>query len=174
MMQSKVRLSLDQIRIATPCTASWDAMEGNDRVRYCTMCRQDVFNLSALTLEEAEELIWRTEGKICARLYRRADGTILTADCHGGRRPAWRLSAWLAGTGALLAAVVSLFFRTQPSPAGNSGGQPPVAAPPTTAPSDGPNLEDMHTLGAMGYIGSDQTPDTAPLPPSSQDHASDS
>ena len=72
---------LDDIRIATPCQANWDEMPGDDRVRSCPMCARSVYNIAALTSHEAAALIANREGRLCARLFRRADGTIVTADC---------------------------------------------------------------------------------------------
>jgi hypothetical protein len=45
---------LDQIKIASPCSADWDRMEGTDRVRFCGECKKNVFNLSAMTRRDAE------------------------------------------------------------------------------------------------------------------------
>src|SRR5262249_46079386 len=75
---------LGRIRIAAPCKAEWKWMYGNDRVRFCGQCSQNVFNLSAMTTEEAEDLIRRSEGRLCVRFYRRQDGTILTGNCSAG------------------------------------------------------------------------------------------
>ncbi|MBI3549635.1 MAG: hypothetical protein HY078_11395 [Elusimicrobia bacterium] len=75
---------LDDIRIASPCTVSWNSMEGDDRSRFCHQCRLNVFNLSSMTREEAERLIESRQGKVCVRLYRRPDGTVLTQDCPVG------------------------------------------------------------------------------------------
>ncbi len=72
---------LDEIRIATPCQANWDDMPGDDRVRECALCARSVYNIAAMTSEEAAALIAGREGRLCARLFRRADGTIVTADC---------------------------------------------------------------------------------------------
>jgi hypothetical protein len=77
---------LDQIKIASPCAADWDRMEGNDRVRFCAECKKNVFNLSAMTRRDAEALLKETNGNLCTRLYRRADGTVLTQDCPVGLR----------------------------------------------------------------------------------------
>jgi hypothetical protein len=77
---------LDQIKIASPCTADWDRMEGTDRVRFCSECQKNVFNLSAMTRREAEALLQETNGTLCTQLYRRADGTVLTTDCQVGLR----------------------------------------------------------------------------------------
>ena len=75
---------LGRIRIAAPCNAEWKWMYGSDRVRFCGQCGQNVFNLSAMTTEEAEDLIRRTEGTLCVRFYRRRDGSILTRNCTVG------------------------------------------------------------------------------------------
>lgn len=59
-------------------------MYGDDRVRFCSQCNLNVYNLSALTQEEAEQLILRAEDRLCVRYYRRRDGTILTRNCPVG------------------------------------------------------------------------------------------
>jgi hypothetical protein len=100
---------LEDVRIASPCSASWDAMTGDDRVRFCGQCQKNVYDLSALSRGEAETLLAEREGSICVRLYRRADGTVLTADCPVGlRRKRVRLTILAAaGAGALAAASVA-------------------------------------------------------------------
>ena len=75
---------LNQIRIAKPCPASWDEMRGNNRVRFCEHCQKNVFNLSAMAADDAATLVRAKEGKLCARMYLRRDGTVLTADCPVG------------------------------------------------------------------------------------------
>ena len=72
---------LDSIQIKEPCSASWEKMSGDERARHCRACSLTVFNISNMTREEAETLVREKEGRLCARFYRRADGTILTADC---------------------------------------------------------------------------------------------
>ena len=82
-MEPSLRI-LDDIRIASPCRVSWNAMTGDDRARYCGSCERTVYNLSALTAEEAAKLIAEREGKLCVRMFRRHDGTIITRDCPVG------------------------------------------------------------------------------------------
>ena len=77
-------IKLNQLRIAAPCKADWKWMLGDDRVRFCGQCNLNVYNLTALTRDEAESLIRRTEGRLCVRFYRRKDGTILTRNCPIG------------------------------------------------------------------------------------------
>jgi hypothetical protein len=75
---------LDRLRVASPCPADWAAMRGDDRVRACGQCRRNVYNLTAMTRAEALALIAAREGTIWVRFYRRADGTMMTADCPSG------------------------------------------------------------------------------------------
>lgn len=75
---------LDNVRIASPCSADWDQMYGDDRKRFCGDCKLNVFNLSGMTRDEAEALIMNAQGRLCVRFYKRADGTVLTQDCPVG------------------------------------------------------------------------------------------
>lgn len=77
---------LSRVYIAAPCNASWDAMEGDEQVRFCKECKLNVYNLSAMTSSAAEKLILEKEGKLCARIFRRSDGTIITENCPVGLR----------------------------------------------------------------------------------------
>jgi len=79
-------INLDLIQIASPCTASWDQMHGDDRVRFCGECRLNVYNLSDMTRGEAEAFVSEREGRMCVRFFRRADGTVMTKDCPVGLR----------------------------------------------------------------------------------------
>lgn len=75
---------LDNIHIASPCPANWDEMYGDDRKRFCGDCKLNIYNLSGMTRDEAETLIMNAEGRLCVRIYRRADGSVITADCPVG------------------------------------------------------------------------------------------
>lgn len=105
---------LDTVQIARPCPADWSAMRpvpgaAFERVRHCDDCRLRVYNLSAMKRADAEALILAGEGRMCVRLYRREDGTVLTADCSYFRRIAdksaqsARRVAWLAACGVAAA-----------------------------------------------------------------------
>lgn len=77
--------ALEDLEIATPCSASWDDMEGSARVRRCDLCQLNVYNLSEMTRAAAEELVASTEGtRLCVRMFRRVDGTVITQDCPQG------------------------------------------------------------------------------------------
>jgi hypothetical protein len=102
--------SLESLRIASPCKADWGAMQGDDRVRFCGQCEKNVYNLSGMRRDEADALIQGAEGKVCIRMYRRADGTVLTSDCPDGvRRKRRRRLAIVAGSGVFAAASATAF-----------------------------------------------------------------
>ena len=61
-------------------------MQGTSTVKHCQDCNKNVYNLSLLTRAEANNLIIEKEGKLCVQLYKRFDGTVLTADCPKGLR----------------------------------------------------------------------------------------
>jgi hypothetical protein len=120
-IKTRTRLPmLDNVRVASPCNASWDEMLGDDRVRFCTSCEKNVFNLSAMPREAAERLLAeRMNGELCVRFYQRADGTVMTQDCPVGVTKKRRKLAVLAAAGAgamALAATSSLFTRTMGKP----------------------------------------------------------
>ena len=116
---------LQNVKIASPCNADWDAMtpvgEDGERVRHCGQCSLNVYNLSALTQGQAEGLLRSHEGRLCVRYYQRADGTILTQDCPVGtaavrmnmirRSRAAAVLTLLIGTGALGATLINSSAR---------------------------------------------------------------
>ena len=77
---------LENIKIASPCEADWNEMIGNERRRFCGECQLNVYNLSGMSRDDAENLLLNSEGRVCVRFYKRADGTVLTKDCPVGWR----------------------------------------------------------------------------------------
>ena len=115
-MKQRARLPvLPNIRVATPCTADWNAMTGDERVRACAQCNKNVYNISELTREEAEALIVEKEGKLCVRYYQRKDGTILLKDCAVGVAQKRKRRVIAAGAALLLGGgAVAAFKLTRP------------------------------------------------------------
>jgi len=101
---------LDNIRVASPCSADWSKMTGDERARHCGDCKKNVYNISELTRDEAEALIVAKEGRLCVRYYQRADGTILLKDCTVGVRRKRRRRVIVAGAAAMLAGGAALAF----------------------------------------------------------------
>jgi len=98
-----MRIDLDNIRVASPCNARWNDMDGDERARFCGQCQKNVFNLSAMTRAQIETLIREKEGKFCGRFYRRPDGRMLTVDCPSRLR---RMRERLASIGGALCALL--------------------------------------------------------------------
>lgn len=107
-----------RLKVASPCTADWNAMEGDDRCRFCSLCQKNVYNLEGFSRTEIRELTGSQGGPICARFFQRADGTVLTANCpvgaaDGRRRIRKRITA-LAFAG-FIAAGIANFARASSS-----------------------------------------------------------
>jgi len=105
------RLDINSLQVATPCPARWEDMAGDDRARFCRHCQKHVYNFSSMTATEVEQLVLAKEGNLCGRMYRRKDGTVLTADCPTGRsvvkRKRWQ---WAGGVAAGLVLLVSALW----------------------------------------------------------------
>jgi hypothetical protein len=69
------------IRHGLPVISDNDEMPGDDRVRSRSACSRLVYNIAAMISDEPASLIAGREGRLCTRLFRRADGTVITADC---------------------------------------------------------------------------------------------
>ena len=104
---SGTKSPLDHVTVAAPCSVGWENMAGDERVRFCGQCSLNVYNLSGMTKREAERLVVQSEGRLCARFYRRADGTMLTKDCPVGLRALRKRAARVAT--AIASAALSFF-----------------------------------------------------------------
>jgi hypothetical protein len=108
MKTSDVSDVIGNVTVASPCSARWGHMVGDERVRFCLQCQKNVYNFSAMTAEEIARVVREKEGRLCARFYRRADGTMLTADCTMGTGRLWRqVRTRLFASAALVAVAAS-------------------------------------------------------------------
>jgi hypothetical protein len=140
---------LERIQIASPCTAKWDEMVGDERARFCGHCQKDVFNLSAMPREEAESFMRERTTDVCVRLYKRADGTVLTSDCPVGvkRKRRRKMVAAAVGSGLLAAGA---FLR--------------MASAPVSARDD-TVMGKMDVTEHMGDVAADPEPPTPSVDP---------
>jgi hypothetical protein len=108
---------LNNVRMASPCSADWDKMIGDERIRHCSQCNLNVYNLSAMSGPEAQDLVAKHEGRLCVHFYHRKDGTILTRNCPVGLKIVMRRVSRVAGI-ALSAAmsVAPLAAQNAPQP----------------------------------------------------------
>lgn len=76
------RRSLNVVTVFSPCEEPWNEMRtvGHTQ-RFCDLCSQNVYDISMLSREEAEALIFAEGDSVCVRLTRRYDGTVVTSDC---------------------------------------------------------------------------------------------
>jgi len=89
-----------ELKISSPCPRSWDSLVGSPRVRYCGQCRLNVYNLAEMSAREIEEIVRKTEGKLCGRLFVRKDETATVRNCPRSARR--RLTAVACSVFALL------------------------------------------------------------------------
>jgi hypothetical protein len=69
---------LNNLSVNSPCSADWNAMIGNEQVRFCDHCSLHVHNLSLITRNQAERLIAGSNGRLCVRYYQDPAGRPLT------------------------------------------------------------------------------------------------
>lgn len=144
MSQMPRRLELTNLRLGFACKERWEDMVGDDRVRACGVCDRSVFNLSAMTREEAEAVLATRGLTPCVRFYRRPDGTVMTSDCPTGTQPRRRLAVVTASTlAAGTTLLASSAARADSEPAHWQAAQPgdpdssDAPSPETTEPVDG-------------------------------------
>ena len=170
--------SLDELQIASPCDQSWDEMKGDERARFCQSCSKNVYNLSGMTRAEAKTLLADTEGRVCVRFYRRADGTVLTSDCPVGfaakayARAKRTVFTGSAGLAAAFVVVVTSMTGAAPAPvrrfqqwaaqrADDVVVAPPMMGAPPPMPHERPqpNMGDMAAPNPERAMGEIQMPE---------------
>ena len=107
---------VDGAHVREPCTAEWDAMVGDDRIRFCASCRKDVYDLSAFTADEAEVRLRGASGRVCIIVERDEKGRTLTADRLPARRPLRRLATIAAAASVAIGAGACGKSELTPAP----------------------------------------------------------
>lgn len=167
---------LKNLKLASPCSADWSAMEGNERKRFCGECKLNVYNLSGMSKYDAENLLRLSEGRLCVRYFQRPDGSILTQDCPiGWAKMKQKFKAFAAAAGALLISLLGgIFFIsaigrktnivrkivipfTTPTPKYEPLMGAIAMPSPTPKASPSPTLSDMPKMGK--YIGNNKIDD---------------
>ena len=101
--------------IAKPCEESWAAMNGGSRQRHCQLCDKQVHNFAAMTPREIEKLVLRSDGKLCARITRREDGSLVALEAP----PRVSMAAQVAVSASLALSAAGAMAQTteqQPKP----------------------------------------------------------
>ena len=161
-------INLDVIQVRKPCPADWDAMAGDDRVRFCGTCQRHVHNLSAMTRADATDLVALRGDSVCVRFARAAEGgTVQTLDYRPvvvGKGRRWRVVAVAASVLAAAGGGWMRWGRQAPPPVAvpmmgamvmGDVSTPPPPPPPTATPPD----------GVCGAPGMSTTPPEKTVPP---------
>src|SRR5260221_8823880 len=133
------------------------------RSRFCRHCSNHVYNFAAFSAPEAAELIRAREGQVCARLFQRADGTVLTANCPvGAEKPVhWFRQLISAAAACLCLSGISAFSGEKSRATGSSPrallGEICVSVPRTNSNTNIPPL--------LGKISVAPPPLNSPTPP---------
>jgi hypothetical protein len=161
--------SLDVIDVARPCETDWNDMRGDQRVRFCGHCSLHVYNLSEMPPADALRVVRETEGRLCVRFYRRADGTVVTRNC-GIKAAAKRVGRWASGAAAVVLSslVAALAFNRSGQASATPKSDQPVATDTVMGdafmgklrpPSSQPSIKMGEVQPFMGMV---------PPPPSTQ------
>lgn len=166
-----------RLRIASPCGVDWSSMSGDERSRFCGLCRKQVHDLRAMTKSEVDALLATVavEGEACVRAWAREDGTLLLEeDCPIGeatrqRRTFRRTTAALGGLAAGIAALGTAALLPQEEEAPLAELRPlerlaPVATP-GPAPCATSPLRDDPSLAAQLEARRRVLPDPNPTSP---------
>jgi hypothetical protein len=168
MERQESRKSLVVLPSIKPCGESWADMTGDERVRHCASCDEDVYDLSALSSDEAATFLERHQSALpCLRMAKDLEGTPLF------REDLARLARQVAAVGAVatLAACadgIPSVTRTTGEPAVASTAQ--QAGPASTlgadvAPSSAPAGSEVHrTLGEAMPTAVSGAPAASPPP----------
>jgi hypothetical protein len=106
MTSSRLPIALDR-----PCDADWRDMTPRERGRHCGACDRTVHDLSAMSEDEARDLLDANDGSLCIRYVHDASGRVLhRGDALGSRtlitmRERMR-GRWLAVAGVAMVSVL--------------------------------------------------------------------
>lgn len=112
----------EHLQVSESCSAEWDSMSGNERVRFCAHCRMHVHNLSEVTPREALDLVLRSGGRLCLRIERDPLGVPrtrpLAEPLYQISRRASRLAAGVFGAALTVCSAAAASAQTpEPAPA---------------------------------------------------------
>lgn len=114
------------------CPIRWDALEGDEREKFCGKCGHRVTNLSAMSTAEREALLARaSEERVCVSFYRRLSGEYVTpeAPLTSEERSKIRQLGVAALSAGALALAAGCTSAPPPQPAHATAQQQKQAAP---------------------------------------------
>ena len=151
--------------IDTPCTADWNDMTGSESMRFCHSCKLNVYNISQFSDSEAEKIFGQNlnGNRMCTRIYRRPDGTIMTDNCPRALRRLRDLRNRTFTALAKVAALATLFLSAcLPGAASNDNDKDKSAPEPSKIKSK--PLQSVQPVVPPGYANSPPNQVTAGVP----------
>lgn len=138
-------LTADDYKMATPnCPFVWSENPDNpkERVKYCTNCNAQVYNLSGFDMNETQSLIFKRENRNNAPLYKREDGKFMTSDCPIALKKKKDKQMLIGGAALVLVLLIIMVVASFMAP------QPPQAPASTT--TDSSTSSDTATSSTTG------------------------
>jgi hypothetical protein len=154
--------TIDKFAIASPCGSTWICKDDKEKVQFCEKCQLRVYDFSGMEMPEAEEMVYKMEGRRKFLLHKRADGKFLTSECPVG------FKRKLAKTFAIASASLILFFALM---AALSTPHPPAVLPQdhhVSASQHAPNPQSTTTIIRRGPTASSQAEAAAKRKPTSR------
>lgn len=153
-------LTADDYKMATPnCPFVWSENPDNpkERVKYCTNCNAQVYNLSGFDMTETQSLIFKRENRSNAPLYKREDGKFMTSDCPIALKKKKDKQMLIGGAALVLVLLIIMVVASFMAP------QPPQAPAPTatdsstssdtaTSSTTGESTNDVSDSGKTGVV----------------------
>src|SRR5215510_11108097 len=78
-MSAKQR-KLDKLQVVSPCSTDWDRMSSDEKKRFCSECNKFVYDFSQMTRRQVKAIVSIHKGRLCARITRKPDGSVVTAE----------------------------------------------------------------------------------------------
>lgn len=103
-------------RMAARCSATCETSYKGEKVSFCQRCKLRVYDLNGLDDTEAQQLVFKMEGRQDAALFKRADGKFLTSNCPVGQSILLSRMVGGAFSAAALAAIFLVPLLQPPEP----------------------------------------------------------
>lgn len=87
------------VKVTSPCNEDWNAMIGDDLMRFCSHCAKHVNDISRLRRKDALRLVKRSQGNVCVRyaVDPRTGGPVFADSLYQITRRAPALAAGVVG-----------------------------------------------------------------------------